>query len=252
MAESPFSLAGKAILVTGASSGIGRACAVLASHLGAKLALVARNEQRLDETLALLEGDGHTRHVLDLADVDAIPKFITSLCKQIGPLAGLVHSAGIHQIKPLRVVKGADLEQLFRVNAVAGVMLVKGLSARNNYVPGASAVMISSVMGHVAQPGLVSYCMSKGALEMAVKVLALELAGQRIRVNAVAPANLQTPMGPIEVMVGKEAWQQVLRMHPMGFGEVEQVAGPVTFLLSDAASYVTGASLLADGGYCAQ
>ncbi len=254
MTENAITLEGKTILVTGASGMVGREIAIRASQLGAKLCVVDMDGERLEETLSAMEGEDHIQRRYDLLeDLDGIPRLVQDICKEAGPLAGVVHSAGIHQIKPIRVLKYSDLRQLFLVNAVAGVMLVKGLSARNNHTSGASAVLISSVMGHVAQPGLTSYCVSKGAVESAVKVMALELVSEKIRVNALAPGNMESAMGlGLVKAVGKEAAQRILAMHPMGYGQPIDIAHAAAFLLSDASRWITGTSLVVDGGYCAQ
>jgi len=249
----PFDLTGKTILVTGASSGIGRAICVACSQARARLVLVARNEERLAETRALCAGEGHEARTLDLGDLDAIPRFLRDVCKEVGPLAGLVHSAGQHQLKPLRALRGADMQNLFTVNAASGVMLIKGLAARGCCTQPASAVLLSSVMGSAGEPGATAYCMSKGALEAAVRCLALELAAEGIRVNAVAPATIETEMTAKSMgMLGQELLAAVRAQHPSGFGRAEDVTGAVLFLLSDASRYVTGVSLPVDGGYLAR
>ena len=241
------------MLVTGASSGIGRAVCVACAQAGARLILVARDVGRLEQTRDSCAGDAHAIRPADLSDLDALPKLIRSICKEHGPLSGLVHSAGLHQLKPLRVLKRSDMETLFGLNAAAGVMLVKGLSARGNYEPGASAVLISSVMARVAQSGAIAYCMSKAAVESAARAMALELLAQEIRVNCVAPAMVETAMTERALsLVGPEQSERILRHHPMGLGKPEDVAGAVCFLLSDASRYVTGSCLVVDGGYCAQ
>ena len=249
----PFDLSGKTILVTGASSGIGRAICVACGLAGARIVMVARNVERLAETRNMCAGDGHEIRVLDLEDLDAIPRCVRDVCKEVGPLSGLVHSAGLHQPCPLRAIRSKHLLAIFSVNSAAGVMLVKGLATKGNCGPNSSVVLISSVLGHAGQPGAIGYCMSKGALEAAVRAMALELADGGIRVNAIAPAVIETPMS-VEFFksLGAELSERIRAKHPCGLGQPSDVANTACFLLSDASRYITGVSLPVDGGYLAQ
>ena len=249
----PFDLSGKTVLVTGASSGIGRSVCVACSLAGARVVLVARNEERLAETLSMCAGDGHEVRTMDLGDLDAIPGFVRDLCREVGPLSGLVHSAGLHQPCPLRAIRSKHLLAIFSINSAAGVMLVKGLSLKGNCGPDSSVVLISSVLGRAGQPGAIGYCMSKGALEAAVRAMALELAGSGIRVNAIAPAVIETPMS-VEFLqsLGAEFSERIRDKHPCGLGQPGDVGNAACFLLSDASRYITGVSLPVDGGYLAQ
>lgn len=248
-----INLQDKTVLVTGASSGIGREIAIACSAAGAKVILMARNEERLAETNQACHGDGHVTCSIDLSDLDSIPKIIRNLCKEHGPLSGLVHSAGVHQLKPLRALRAKDIESMFSLNSVAGVMLAKGLAMKGNFTPNASVVLLSSVMGQLGQPGAIAYCMSKGAIEGAVKAMALELAPEKIRVNGIAPAMIDTPMTQKAFnLLGPELTEGIKKMHPWGLGQPQNVADAAIFLLSNASSYITGTSLLVDGGYSAQ
>lgn len=253
MTSDRFSLEGKTVLVTGASSGIGRAIAIAAAAEGARLALAARNAERLEETRDACEGADHIIRSVDLTDLDQIPKFMRSIAKDMGPLAGMVHSAGAHRLAPVRAVRGAALQKLFTINAAAGVMLVKGMATKGCADLPASCVLLSSVMGRVGKNGTVAYAMSKGAVEQACKTLALELASDGVRVNCIAPAMIASPMSDhLLETVGDVKRQKIMDEHPMGLGTPEDVAGAAIYLLSDASRYVTGTSLLVDGGYCAQ
>ena len=246
-------LSHKTILITGASSGLGRSIAIVSAAAGARLVLLARNQERLQETCDLCSSQGHVIRQADLEDLAALPLLIGQICQEVGPLSGLVHSAGVHRLVPLRATQPKHLEEMMRINAFAPAMLVKGLSLKGHHQAGASVVLLSSVMGRVGKPSALGYAMSKGAVEQAVRTLALELAPQGIRVNAVAPALIETPLTQRSLApLGEEERSRILAEHPMGLGRPEDVASAVVYLLSDASRYVTGTSLLVDGGYCAQ
>ena len=247
-----FDLTGKNILVTGASSGIGRAIAIAAAEAGAFVVLVARNEERLRETVVDC-GEKCAIELCDLSDLDKLPRFVMNLAKKYGAFSGLVHSAGIGDWRPLKMIRAANLLDAFTVNCASAIMLVKGLSAHGCFdEKGTSVVMISSVAGGLGVPGQIAYGASKGGLETAVKCMALELIPLRIRVNAVAPALIQTPLLDDFEETGSQlsdAWQH---KHPSGIGDVNDVAAAVLYLLSAASRYVVGTTLCVDGGYCAQ
>lgn len=243
----------KIILVTGASSGIGRTICVKCAEAGARVVLLARNVERLKETMNMCPGDSHSLYSVDLTDLDVIPKLVRSISKEVGHLNGLVHSAGLHQLKPLRSLRAKDMQELFNINAAAGVMLVKGFSAKGCHEKPASVVLLSSVMGHVGQPGAIAYCMSKGAVNSAVQATALELAAEEIRVNSIAPAMIETEMTNRTLsMLGEKQSGKIRRKHPCGFGKPEDVANAAIYLLSDSSRYINGTSLIVDGGYTAQ
>ncbi len=247
-----LSLSGKNILITGASSGIGKSVAVLASHFGAKIALVGRNEDTLYETQKDLEGDGHLVFKYDLNDLDGIPDFVRNVANKIGPISGLVHSAGFHITKPLRIMQPADFQELLNVNVVAAMALAKGVRHKKVRAENLSIVFLSSVMGMVGQPGVSAYSASKGAIVTLTKSLALELASENIRVNCIAPGVVMTEMAEkLHALQTDEQVQNLSDMHPLGFGEPEDVAYAAHYLLSPASRWVTGSTMVVDGGYTA-
>lgn len=253
MNNSVFDLKDKTILITGASSGIGRAIACTCSRAGGRLILLSRNKETLEETCSLCDGDNHVIWPSDLSDLNSIPSLVRSIAKEVGPLSGIVHSAGIHRPAPIRAVRAEAIVSMISLNSIAGVMLIKGLSMRGCVKPPASVVFLSSILGRLGQPGTVAYSMSKGAIEQACKSLALELAAEQIRVNCVAPSVIRTPMTETFFSsLGEDMKNEILKRHPLGIGDPDDVANAVLFLLSDAGKYITGSSLLVDGGYSAQ
>ena len=249
----PFRLDGKQILVTGASSGLGRSIAVEASHAGARVVLMARNEERLRETAALCENDPVTVAYDLTADPDEIPRMIRKVTQKFGPLAGLVHAAGVCPSVPLRALKTAHFMETYLLNVVVGALLLKGLSSNGCYTDGgASGVLLSSVTGHVGQPGIAAYCASKGGVELLAKSLSFELTPLHIRVNTVAPSIIRTPMAEkAHSVLTRESLDNLMKTLPGGLGKPEDVAAAVIFLLADASRFITGTSILVDGGYCA-
>jgi NAD(P)-dependent dehydrogenase (short-subunit alcohol dehydrogenase family) len=249
----PFSLAGRAVLVTGASSGIGRATAVALSEIGASVVLVGRNRDKLAETRSLLEGERHHVEPFDLNCTDELPQWMKGVAERHGPLSGLVHCAGAQVLMPLRMLKTKHLEDLFRINVVAGIMLAKGFRQKG-VTPGAGAIVyVSSVMGEVGSPGRAAYCASKSALHSVTRSLALELAADNIRVNCVAPGAVQTDMiAEMQLSVGEAGLAQLARQHPLGLGTPRDVAFAIAFLIADTGRWITGSIQFVDGGYTAQ
>lgn len=244
-----FELTDKTYLVTGASSGIGRACAQMIAELGGTVVLTGRRPAALEETLASLGSDHPHRLIAgDLADT----AFVDRLAQETGPLDGLVHAAGICPAMPIAVAEAASLEESLRVNYLAFMQLMHGYAKRSRSKDGFSAVAVASVSAQVGWPGGSLYSGSKGALCAAVRALAVEL-GPRIRVNAVCPSNIRTPMfDELAGDLNDEAGMAKLKARQvLGLGEPRQVAGPVCFLLSEAASFITGVALPVDGGYLA-
>lgn len=246
----PWDLSGRSVLVTGASSGLGRSISVLVSRLGARVSLVGRDEIRLHETAAQLAGSGHRVERFDLSQVERIPEWLKSVATQVGPIHGLVHSAGMHFTVPLRALQLAKFEELMSTNLTAALYLAKGLRQRGVRAERSSVVFLASVMALVGQPGVSAYAASKGALAAAARCLALELAGENIRVNCLAPGHVRTEMGQRnEASMTPEQVRALEAMHPLGFGEPEDVAHACAFLLADTSRWITGQTLAVDGGY---
>lgn len=250
---SPFALTGRRILVTGASSGIGRACAQVFAGLGARVVVNGRNEERLAQTLASLPGAGHAAAPFDLTECDALPGWIKGLAADGGPLRGIAHCAGVQSSKPVRAVDAAYFDAVMRANTLSALALARGLRQKGCNDGGGAMALTASVAAFIGQPGNVVYSASKGALVAATRGLAMELLRDNIRVNCVAPAMVETEMMErFRQTTTQEQFDRIVAAHPMGFGKPEDVANAAAFLLSDAARWINGVCLPVDGGYLAQ
>lgn len=248
-----FNLQGKRILVTGASSGIGQATALVLDGLGADLVLVGRDQERLVHTKTLCQGPNHVVITRDLSqNLEQIPKWVSSMASAHGRLSGLVHAAGSQMTKPLKALNLQDLQSIFNINVHAGALLVKGFRHPQVRAESSSIVLLSSVMGLVGAPGRVAYGGTKGAVEAMVRSLALELGPEKIRVNCVAPGFVKSAMlAAITEVLSEAQITQIESMHPLGFGMPGDVAKAIAFLLGATASWITGSTLVIDGGYTA-
>ena len=240
----PFSLVGKTILITGASSGIGRATAIECSKLGAKCVITGRNEERLNETLAQMAGDGHISVVADISTQEGID----ALVEQSPAIDGLVNNAGISGNKPIKFYKQDDLDRIFQTNAFAPMLLVKGILKKKKINDGGSVVFTSSVAAYNSSLGNGIYGSSKAALAAYMRYCARELAIKKIRANSIHPAMVETPLihgGSISEL----DLQNDMAKYPLGrYGKPEEIAQMIIYLLSDASAWVTGTSMLIDGG----
>jgi NAD(P)-dependent dehydrogenase (short-subunit alcohol dehydrogenase family) len=246
-------MTGRAVLVTGASSGLGRDIAVLLSQLGARVVLSGRREEGLRETLQAMEGAGHVVEPFDVGRVDEIPAWMSGVAKRTGPFAGLVHSAGIQTTKPLRMLTAAHVDESLRINVASAFGLVKGFRQRGVCTPPrASVVILTSVMGLVGAPGQTLYSATKGALVAMARSLGLELARDGITVNCVAPGVVDSGMGErAKTVLTEEAYSALTGNQVLGVGTGRDVANAVAFLLADTGRWITGTTLVVDGGYSA-
>lgn len=243
MNNTPFSLNEKTILVTGASSGIGKACAIECSKMGAKLIITGRNGERLNQTLGALKGQGHTALVADLSIEDDI----NNLASEIGILDGLILNAGTNHKALVKFISRKLLDEMFSVNFYAPALLVQKLVKQKKLNRGASIVFMSSIATSYASISLSVYAASKGAINSFMRVLALELSSQKIRVNAIQPGMVKTKaLGTYTLREELDAWEKSI---PLGrAGEPEDIAFASIYLLSDASQWVTGTIMNLDGG----
>ena len=247
----PFSLENKTILVTGASSGIGRQCAIDCSKMGAKVVLVARNEERLNETLSLMEGDKHLLISHDLTDFESLPKLVKEIVEITGPFDGALHCAGISNTEPLKLVTIDRLEEFFRTNVFSAIQLTRELCKVKNFNKyGGSIVFFSSVMGVLGESCKSSYSLTKGALISGMRSLAVEYAKKKIRFNCVSPGVIETPINANQpYLKDPDMRAQFEAKHLLGIGQCTDISNACIYLLSDASRWVTGHNLIVDGGY---
>ena len=242
----PFSLEGKTILVTGASSGIGRSTAIECSKAGAKVVLTARNEARLKETLSMLTGEGHSYIVADLANEEQMDRLVA----EMPIIDGLVNNAGFNVMQLVPFIKDEDLIKVMRVNLEAPILLTHKVVKKKKIAKESSIVFTSSIAGKgVCSAGNSLYSASKGGLTAFMKNAALELASKKIRCNAVLPGMVETPLKEGKSNITEEQWEINRQLYPLKrFGNPEDVAYAIIYLLSDASAWMTGSELVIDGG----
>lgn len=245
----PFSLEGKTILITGASSGIGRATAIECSKMGAIVLITGRNKKRLNETYIALEGKGHKQLIADLSSLYKT----NDLSILVPEIHGIVHCAGIVKTLPFQFITMEQLSLIMNVNFTAPTLLSQQLIKNKTLKRGASVVFISSISGvNISMPGNSMYSASKGAINGMVKGMALDLASKGIRVNSVTPGMIQTEL-LYEGIISEDQLNEDIKKYPMNrYGKPEEVAYAVIYLLSEASAWVTGSNLLIDGGYTLQ
>ena len=252
----PFSLENKVIIVTGASSGIGAQCAIDCSKMGARVVLVARNEERLKQTLEQCEEP--SRHIilsLDLSSSDGLKESIKDVVSKVGKINGVVNCAGMSSVTPLKLVTDELLDQFFRTNVYSAINLSKEVTRMGNYDKehGCSIIFFASIMGICGDKCKTMYSATKGALIAAARSMACELAKNKIRVNVVSPGAIETPINAkLPHMADPELRKELEDKHLLGLGECSDIANACIYLLSDAAKWVTGQNFIVDGGYTAK
>lgn len=246
IAYNPFSLEGKTILVTGASSGIGQATAIECSKMGARVIITARNEERLNNTLASMSGVGHRLIVADLNNETDINALVSDLPK----LDGTVLCAGIGFTLPFPFCTRTKVDGVFNINFFAPVELLRLLVKKRVLVVGSSVVFVSSIGGvSVYNVGNSVYGASKGALNTMMKQIALEIAPRKIRVNSVNPGMVNTKLIREGMMLTEDQLKEDENRYPLKrYGETIDISNGIIYLLSDASSWVTGHALVIDGG----
>lgn len=242
----PFSLQDKTILITGASSGIGKVIAIECSKMGAKVVVTGRNESRLKETYNLLDGDHPNYMVADLS----CDKDIDALTKTMPKLDGLVNCAGVTKVLPFQFATQKDFKEVLEINFFAPTEITRLLIKARKMNKDSSIVFISSVSGvFCSAPASSIYSASKGAVNGVIKGIALDLAPRGIRVNSVNPGMIDTDIFS-DSDISKEQLVEDAKRYPLKrYGKPEEVAHAVIYFLSDASKWTTGSNLLIDGGY---
>jgi NAD(P)-dependent dehydrogenase (short-subunit alcohol dehydrogenase family) len=239
---------GKTVMVTGASSGIGLAVARRFAEEGAKVVCIARDKDRLEQAVAALPGTGHIALVFDAANEAEVDAAAAQLRAGNTVLYAAVFCAGEHMLRPLQVTKASHIDQLLAAN-VRSALLSTRLAVKLAAKEGASVVLVSSAAAYIGNTGEAVYAAAKGAIVSACRALAAELASKRIRVNAVAPGVVETPMSAQWLNQMSPQQKEAIRSrHLLGLGRPEDVADPILFLAGDEARWITGTCLTIDGG----
>ena len=244
----PFTLEGKTVLVTGAGGGIGRATAIACSKMGATLVVTDINAETLAETLSLLETEGNRSHLMftaDLTNDEALDKMVAEMSQ----LDGVVCNAGISKVLPIQFLNAEDMNRIMAINAFAPMYMTQRLFKKKRINKGGSIVYTVSISGvSMVSMGGVMYAVSKNSLDAFMRNAALEFAARNIRVNSVNPSRVKTGLIQNSVYSEEEVAKD-LQTYPLKrYAEPEEIANCIVFLLSDAASYITGHALIVDGG----
>lgn len=243
-------LTDKTILVTGASSGIGRSIAFRAAEEGASLVLVGRNQERLDSVLAALEPGSHASIAWDLSELDNLGQLAEHVQAASGPIDGAVFCAGIYRSSPLRLTTADSVNEIFLINAMSPILLTSHFAKKAYRKSDASFVYMSSVASIRGQSAAASYAATKGALNSFILSSVAELGREGLRFNGVVAGLVETPLSEkIKEKIGDSAWKQLQEAHPLGIGGTENIADAAIFLLSKRASWISGSLVQVDGGF---
>ena len=246
----PMNLTGKQVLVTGATGGIGRETAIQLSKLGAKVVILGRNTEKLEETYSLLEGDGHHSFACDLSDIPSIEENMKAICEQVGPLNGYVHCVGIAKMRPLSMTSYESIMETMTTNYFSFVEIVRCLTKKKYFAEGGSIVAMSSIASIHGKPTKTAYSASKAAIDATIRCMVCDLKKKKIRINSITPSWVNT--GMLSVFVEKypdsPELKEIEEKQYLGVTEPVEVANTIAFLLSDATKTITGTTILIDGG----
>ncbi len=242
----------KSVIITGASSGIGRACAYACSKHGAHIHLIGRNTDALKAILADINRGGNSWHYADMRKPDEFEVTVNNIVEAYGRIDGFVHSAGYQITSPVASMRVEQYLDNYLVNVLSAFELIRLLTRRKVASErGLSAVLISSVMSVAANAGLTSYCATKAALVGGARAMAVEFARKNIRVNCVSPGTVaDTDMTvKLQEQLSEQEFAAIVGEYPMGLGSTDDIAQMCVYLLSDNAKWITGQNYIIDGGY---
>ncbi len=243
--NSLIDLTGKTILVTGASSGIGRQTAITLSEAGAKVILTARREDRLRETMGVLNGDGHDCYSFDLCDLEHIEDFLKKIVDRHGKMQGLAFCAGITEVRPCKMTTPEVLQRVMTTNFFSFFETACQFSKKKYSDEGAKITVISSAASVRPSRGQSAYAASKGAIDASVRVLAQEFMARHININCIRPGTVDSPMTR---NLSEDSRAHSLEVQPLGIIPAKDVATMIAYLLSPAADMITGRGFDIEGG----
>jgi len=241
----PFNLSGKTILVTGASSGLGVSIAVESSRMGAKLVISGRDNKRLSETYSKLEGIENIQIVADLLEENDID----NLVEKLPVLDGIVFNAGVAKVTTVKYISKKNIDRVFQTNLISSIQIIQKLLKQGKIAKGGSIVFISSISSTRATVGNSLYAATKGGINSFAKVLALELVPKQITVNCIEPGFIKTSMIDDGIMT-EDKLEEHYKSFPLRKGIPEDISYACVYLLSNAASWITGSTFVVDGGFC--
>lgn len=246
----PMNLTGKRVVVTGASSGLGKATAIRLSELGAEVVLIARNVDKLNKVISMLNGTGHSMYAFDLREIDKIEQLIKKIVSERGKLDGLVHCAGIADMRPLKISTYDFIHNMMLISFYSFIELSRVYSMKKNN-NGGSVIAMSSTASKSGVKSKTAYCATKAAIDGAIRPMSMELASKNIRVNSIVAGFIKTDMYDQYIEnAGEDSMNKlVLNRQFMGLGEPNDVANAIAYLISDAGKFITGTGLIVDGGY---
>lgn len=240
------------ILLTGATSGIGFETLKQLIEDGHLVYAIGRDFSKIDSFVQSNKSQVFAFE-FDLNEIDNIDQLFSRFSFDDQKFDGFIHCAGTEETLPLTLYSPNKIQNIFNVNVFSGIELLRHFTKKKWSNDGASVVFLSSVMGALGQPGKIGYCATKSALLGVVKSSALEFAKRKIRINAILPGIINTPMTiTLFSTINENQIEQIKDMHPLGFGEVEDVVPTILFLMSGGAKWITGQSFVVDGGYSIQ
>lgn len=253
--DKPNNLTGKNILISGGSSGIGRQCALECNRAGARVHILGRNANRLNEVYSQLQGEGNSFHEMDMRDVKRFPSLVEEIVGNHGKLTGFIHSAGYQITAPVKAMDHRQYQDIFLVNAISAFELSRIITLKKNHLPEElSIIFIAGGISVIGVTALTAYGASKAGLVGGSRAMAVELAPRKITVNCVSPGYIvdTNMLGELDQTLNEEELAKLSLGYPLGLGRTKEISAICAFLMSDKARWITGQNLIVDGGATAQ